>query len=268
MRRGLSVRLAEYLEQWIYRKAHAVIAVTEGIRRTLIDVKRVPAEKVQFLPNAVDTELFRPIAPDVALKCQLGLEGHELVLYQGSIGYAHDLHTVLQAASILQETTNIHFLFVGDGSARAGLERLTSELQLRNVTFLDPVPKEELPRFFSISRCGLVALRDIPLFEGARPSKALPVMSCAKPLLYVAKGEGAKLVLEADCGVLVPPGNPEALAIATRSLIDSPELSARMGKNGRDYVRAHMTWMQVIDDWLIELRGAPPALVKTRAQTA
>jgi glycosyltransferase involved in cell wall biosynthesis len=184
------------------------------------------------------------------------VEGKKVVLYQGSEGYAHNLENVLHAAKLL-ESDGIHFLFVGDGSVRRHLEKLKQELQLNNLTFLDPVPKEDLPRFFSIADCGLVSLGETALFEGARPAKIWPIMSSGKPLLYVGKGEGAELVFEAKAGIVVPPGNhPEALAASTRALLNDPTLAAVLGRNGRAYVEKHMRWSSLIEHWLAALTNA------------
>lgn len=262
LRRGLLIRLAEALEHAIYRKANYVVAVTCGIRKKLVEEKHVPPSKVLFLPNGVDTDLFKPLAPDAAFKRELGLQDKKVVIYQGSEGYAHNLENVLQAAKLLARDRDIHFLFVGDGSARKDLEKLKQDLQLDNVTFLDTVPREELPRFFSIANCGLVSLREAMLFDGARPAKTLPIMSSGKPILYVGKGEGAKLVLEAKAGVVVPPGNPQALAASTRALLDDTARAADFGRNGRAYVQKHMKWSSLIEDWLVALTNAP---IHTRA---
>ena len=254
--RGLFIRPAEVLEHWTYRKADYVVALTKSIGTRLVKEKRLPADKVLFLPNGVDTELFRPAAPDLAFKRALGVEGKKVVLYQGSEGYAHNLENVLHAAKLL-ESDGIHFLFVGDGSVRRHLEKLKQELQLNNLTFLDPVPKEDLPRFFSIADCGLVSLGETALFEGARPAKIWPIMSSGKPLLYVGKGEGAELVFEAKAGIVVPPGNhPEALAASTRALLNDPTLAAVLGRNGRAYVEKHMRWSSLIEHWLAALTNA------------
>lgn len=253
IRSSLLLRAAEILEHWTYRKASYVVAVTEGIRKGLLEGKGVPAEKVLFLPNGVDTELFRPGIADIVFKRSLGLEGKRVILYQGSEGYAHNLESVLHCAKLLAQARDIHFLFVGNGSSRTNLERLTHELNLDNVTFLNPVRKEELPRFFAIAECGLVSLRALPLFEGARPAKTLPILSSGKPVLYVGEGEGARLILDAQAGIVVPPGDPEALAAAVRTLLGDPELAARMGQSGRVYVEQHLRWRSLVEKWVADL---------------
>jgi len=139
MKEGLLLRLAEGLERWSYHQAHFITAVTEGIQKVLLEEKKVPAHKVLYLPNGVDTELFKPTAPDLALARELELEGKKVVLYAGNHGYAHGLEVALQAARLLTDP-RVVLVLIGDGSEKARLKQMAQEMQLSNVRFLDPQP--------------------------------------------------------------------------------------------------------------------------------
>ncbi|MGB7846865.1 MAG: glycosyltransferase family 4 protein, partial [Candidatus Acidiferrum sp.] len=230
-----------------------VNAVTRGIRRRLIEAKGVKPIKVTFLPNGVDTEFYRPLSVDESLKTRLGLAGKKIILYAGTHGYAHGLEHILDAAAMLKDE-DIHFLFVGDGSEKSRLIRRVLELQLKNVTFSDPVPSSQMPSLLSISECGLVPQRKLPLFEGNRPAKTFSIMSCAKPVVFSGEGEGAQLVLDARAGYVVAPEDPAALVGAIRLIAGNPCLAREFGRNGREYVRANLTWEALVRDWLEQLR--------------
>ncbi len=257
MERGLLVRLLFKLEQWSYRKAARVNAVTDGLRERLLQEKGVPADKVLFLPNGVDTTHFQSRAPDEALKRKLGLEGKKIILWAGTLGTAHGLNHVLDAANLLSSETQIHFLFVGDGSAKAELQQQRQQMRLDNVTFLDPVPIDNLPPYFSIADCGLASLLPIPLYDEARPSKIFPILASAKALIFVGKGETARLVEKSKAGIVVAPENPEALASAILLLIENPKLAQEFGRNGRTFVEKHLQWSTIIRDWVAQLRPSP-----------
>jgi glycosyltransferase involved in cell wall biosynthesis len=256
LKNGRLARLLYALERWSYSRATYVTAVTEGLRESLIRKKLVPLEKVLFLPNGVDTVLYQPRPSDEGLKEKLGLSGKKVVLWAGTLGHAHGLEYVLQAAKLLEPHTEIHFLFVGDGSARASLERLRREMNLRNVTFRDPVPLEELPPYFSIAESGLSSLLGIPLFDGARPSKFFPVLASGKPLIFVGRGEAARLVEDARAGIVVSPENPEALAEAILQLLGNSQLVQEFGRNGREFVEINLRWPKLIGEWLDQLQRA------------
>jgi colanic acid biosynthesis glycosyl transferase WcaI len=254
---GLLTRSLFKLEQWSYRKAEYVNVVTEGLRDALLREKGVPAEKVLFLPNGVDTTHYQLRVPDLSLKRRLGLDGKKIILWAGTLGTAHGLNYVLDAANLLSNESQIHFLFVGDGSAKAALEQQRKNMNLHSVTFLDPVSIEELPPYFSIAECGLASLLPIPLYDGARPSKIFPILASSKPLIFVGQGETARLVDESKAGVVVPPEDPKALASAIRLLIENPKLALEFGQNGRAFVEEHLQWSTLIRDWVARLRPVP-----------
>jgi colanic acid biosynthesis glycosyl transferase WcaI len=258
LRPGLILRGFQALEKWSYHRAAYVNAVTDGIRQELLSSKGLPSEKVLHLPNGADTRMFHPCEPDVVLKKKLGLEDKRIILWAGTLGYAHGLDFVLQAAQILSAQHHIHFLFVGDGSARKQLEFQAHELRLSNVTFQDPVAIEKLPPYFSIAECALASLRSLPTHDGAKPSKIFPALASGKPVIFVGKGECAKLIEGAHAGIVVPPENPQVLASAISQLFDRPEILRQLGGNGRRYVEDHFDWSKLISKWVAQLKLPEP----------
>lgn len=269
MKEGMLVRVLFAIEKWSYRRASYVNSVTDWISQVLKDKKQVPASKLLFLPNGADTSRFRPRPADEELQNKLGLTGKKIVLWAGTLGYAHGLEHVLQAAKLLESHPEIHFLFVGDGSARRDLEGTAKDLTLRNVTFLDPVSLDEIPAYYSIASAGLASLIDIPVYEGARPSKVFPVLASAKPLIFAGTGEGARIVEAANGGIVTAPGNSKALADAVLELAQDPDLAERLGNNGKQYVEANLQWNRLVSNWLdqLERRATPTQMIRDAAQT-
>lgn len=256
MRNSWLLRLAERLERWSYQEATFVNAVTEGIQKTLVQQKRVSPEKVLFLPNGVDTELFKPRPPDVDLARQLDLDGKKIILYAGTLGFAQGLQVAIQAMSLLQDAVpEACLVFIGDGSERARLEQQARALQLKNVRFLPPNQPAYVARLYSLAVAGLVTLRNVPLFDRARPSKMFPIMASGKPVVYSGSGEGARLVESANAGVVVSPEDPKALAEAIRTLVGDPALADELGRNGRRYVEEKLSWSTLVKDWLHQLEA-------------
>jgi colanic acid biosynthesis glycosyl transferase WcaI len=243
--------LFERLELFLYRHAFKVNAVTRSIHTLLIERKAQPPEKVLWLPNGVNLERFRPCEPDAAWRERLGIADEAVFIYAGSHQMSHGLHVVIEAAGLLNCSARL--LLVGDGTDKARLVQCAHRRGLRNVQFVDPQPIDEIPRLLSLARAALVVIRDAEAFSGSRPAKMFPAMACGLPLIYSGRGEGAELVQEMECGLVVPPGDPVALAAAITHLATDPELARRLGSNGRHFVEHSSSWNSIVRHWLLQV---------------
>lgn len=246
------IRLTEGLESWLYRRSWKLSAVTLGIRETWLK-RGIPKDKVVFLPNGVNLELFRSRPPDEALLAELGLKDKFVLIYAGTMGYAQGLETVLEAAERLLSEKQFYFLFLGDGTEKPRLEEMARKLKLDNVRFLGFQPVTEVPRYFSLAGGSIVPLKKLKLFEGARPSKMFPAMGCAVPIIYSGEGEAVDLMHAAGAGLTVEPENPEKMAEAIRTLYGQSDQGRSLGENGRRYVEQHYSWDSIVAEWLAEL---------------
>ena len=254
-REGIILKFARALALWSYRKADYVCAVTEGILSEL-QGRGVPQSKVLFLPNGVDLEQFAPMPPDDGLRHELGLQNKEIILYAGTHGYAHGMERILQAAKVLQEQRpQCHFVFVGDGSAKPLMIRQAKHLEIHSVTFLDPVPPEQVRKLFSIASCSIVSLNESSISQHTRPVKSLAAMSCGRPVVYIGPGEGARLVENANAGFVIERGEPNAIAEAISQLAADPRLAESMGRNGRTFIEENLSWPLLVDRWFQDLTG-------------
>ncbi|WP_347241448.1 glycosyltransferase family 4 protein [Thermus sp.] len=248
--------LAEALEAWCYRNATFVNAVTEGILSSLIQKKGVRVDKVLFLPNGVDTSLFRPREPDWELADQLGLANRKMLLYPGTIGFAHGLEVAIEAMDLLRgRAPDVTLVIVGDGSERARLKSMVHQRGLENVLFLPPQNPTYVAQLLSIALAGVVTVRDIPVNAGARPSKMFPIMASGKPVIYSGKGEGARMVEQAKSGIVVSPEDPQALANAIVYLLEHPDVASELGANGRRFVEENFSWDKLVGRWLSDLEN-------------
>lgn len=254
---GLVLRFARRLEAWSYAKASLVNAVTEGIRKDLLQKKGVPAGKITFMPNGVDTILFAPADADLSLAAELGLLGKHVVLYAGTIGLAQGLDVALDAMKIVVSMhSGVLLLFLGDGSDRTRLEARVRDESIPGIRFLGSRPVAEVARFYRLAVAGFASLKNLALFEGARPSKIFPIMASAKPVLYSGAGEGARLVSEAGAGLVVPPEDAQALAEAILQIVSDPVAAQSMGDRGRAYAMSHFSWSTLVMDWLNQVESS------------
>jgi len=238
LRNPRAVMLAGKLEEMCYNRARRIVVVTHGIRRRLEE--RGWGPKVALIPNGAHTELFRPDAEaGERLRAELGLRGKFLVLYAGIHGLAQGLETVVEAAGQLQEASNIHFLFVGNGPKKADLLAMKDRMNLTNVTMLAERPRSEMPAFLSAADVALVPLRKLDLFQGAVPSKLFDAWACGCSVILSIAGEAQQVMRRADAGVSIEPEDATQMAQAILQLKDDPDRLHRYQQNARQFVQAH-----------------------------
>ncbi len=234
-----AIAAAERLEKALYGRAARIVAVTEGIRKSLVE-RKISSEKVALIPNGANTDRFtyqREAAR--TLRAELGLEGKFIALYAGIHGVAQGLETVLYAAKLLSEKTDIYFLLVGEGPRKQALQEMSMSLGLGNVRFLSEVPTERMPAFLSAAGCSLVPLRDEPLFRGALPSKLFEAWACSCPVVLSVAGEAALVLSRADGGIATAPEDPIGMAEAISYMYHNKEKAEMMGGRGRAYVETY-----------------------------
>jgi colanic acid biosynthesis glycosyl transferase WcaI len=263
----LLIWLSEWLEWSTYQRAQLVWVVAEGVRDLLIQ-RGLPPERIFLLTNGVDTALFHPI-PQENARAELGWDDRYTVLYAGTHGLAHGLATILRAAGQLQEHTDIHIVFAGDGAAKAELIAQAERKGLKNVTFLAAQPHDRLPLLLAAADVCLVPLRKVALFETTLPVKMFEVMACSRPIVLSAEGKARQLAeQEAKAAIAVEPENAEAIVAAILYLREHPEEAEAFGQRGRRYVEAHFDREQLtarLDERIDKLleKKAPASRLKT-----
>lgn len=220
MKPGLAIRLLERLELYLYRQSASVVALTQAFKADLIR-RKIPADKIAVVINGVDMPRYGPRPADAELTRHWSLQKKFVVGYVGTLGMAHGLANVLDAAERLRDRDDIRFLLVGPGAERALLIAEAQRRGLENVVFGEPQPKDSMPRVWSVCNVALVHLKNSPAFAEVIPSKMFEAMAMGLPILLAAPPGEASDILAADrAGVHVAAGDPEALASRVRALAD------------------------------------------------
>jgi len=226
----------EQLELFLYRRATRIVALTRSFVTDLRS-RGIDPDKIDVVINGVDTARFSRERVELDARRALGVpEEAFLAGYIGTTGMAHGLETVLDAADRCRADDSgrpVHFLILGEGAERAALERSARERGLSNLSFHDFVPHERMPDYLAALDASIVHLRPDPLFETVIPSKIFEAMAMAVPIVMAVPGEAAGLVRDADAGVCIPSGDPDAMAKAVQELAASPERCRELAENGR-----------------------------------
>ncbi len=230
LRQPLLINLSRWLERFLYRRADRVLVNSPGF----IDfVKERGARWVELVPNGADTAMFDPQLSGEAFRRQHKLEGKFVALYAGAHGMSNDLTVVLEAAYLLRDRPDIAIVLLGAGKEKPALQQRAAELELANLLFIPPIPKESMPQALAAADACIAILKPIPLYGTVYPNKVFDYMAAGCPVILAIDGVIREVVEQAGAGLYVPPGKPEALAGAISRLADDPNLRHEMGHHGR-----------------------------------
>jgi len=233
LRQPLLIRLSQWLERWLYRKADQVVVNSPGY---VEHVRARGARDVALIPNGVDTEMFDPALNGDAFRQAHALGGKFIALYAGAHGMSNDLDVVLDAAEKLSGRDDIAIVLLGDGKEKERLQVEAGARELGNVLFLDPVSKAAIPSVLAAADVCIAILKPIDAYRLTYPNKVFDYMAAGRPVLLAIDGVIRDVVESAGAGVFVPPGDSEALGDAILSLADDENIRLSMGKAGRTCV--------------------------------
>ena len=233
---GMVYRMLERIEMRLYRSSSHIIPNTDAFKTRLVE-RGVPADKISVIPNGTNFELFTPRDADPELVSSLGLQDKFVVGYIGTMGLAHALDFVVRSIALLDDKS-IHFLFIGDGAEKEKTIQLARERNLQNVTFLDPVPKSEIPRYLSVTDASLAPLKKTDTFKTVIPSKIFEAGAMGKPMLLGVDGQARSIVEKYGSGLYFEPENTEDFIDKVKQLAGDTELQKRLGEGGKKLARA------------------------------
>jgi len=222
MRNRRILKTVEKMELAMYRRATRIVALTDAFRADLVE-RGIDGGKIDVVRNGSNHDFLQPGPPDLDLARSLGVEGKFVVAYVGTQGLAHGLLNVLEAAERLRDEPEVVFLFVGAGATTESLKSAARDRRLTNVVFVDRQPRERIVDYWRIADVSLVHLKNDPVFATVLPSKIFESMAMGLPMIYAGPaGEASELIHQHKAGVVVPPGNPAALAKAVLELKGDP----------------------------------------------
>jgi len=228
----------ERIELFLYRSANLVVPVTDAFKRNLTE-RNISSEKQLVIPNGSNLNLFnKDNSNGQKIRKQLNLESKFIVGYLGTHGMAHNLDFILESVAEIEDP-EIHFLFIGDGAEKQNLIGLAEEKNLENVTFVDPIPKQEVPDYLEAVDVSLVPLKKSDTFKTVIPSKIFEAASMKLPILLGVEGQAQEIVEEYEAGICFEPENKADFLAKLRLLKEDNELYERVSENGERLAQAY-----------------------------
>ncbi len=245
LREGTMVRWHLALEQWAYRGANAIVAVTPGIKK-IIAAKGIPEGKITVVPNGYEEVLFEDDTSPLNREA-LGWREYFVVLYSGSMGQTVDLWTLFGAAKLLREERKMLFVLLGDGERRGAYEKFCRDEGV-NACFLGALSRKKVTDYCRCADVGVSLHGKGKLWDHVLGNKTFDYLGSGLPMVYAGSGDTDDLLRQSRGGISVPAEDPEALRDALLEMAGSPERCREMGREGQAFVREHFARRGLLED--------------------
>jgi colanic acid biosynthesis glycosyl transferase WcaI len=220
---SLLVKAMHALNAPMFRALNAVVIIGRDSEKLLLRYPGMTSDKIRFIPNwATLAPGVRAIAPDNPYR--RSLSALYVVGLSGNLGFTHDPVIVFEAARLLRDNSDIHFLLSGWGVGFDQLKAMQAEAKLPNVTLVDRVEDEQLETFLSAANAWIIPYRK-NVAGVSVPSRFYNLLAIGRPVILISEvdAEAALTVTEHDVGWVVPPGRADELAETIRRAANSED---------------------------------------------
>ena len=236
---GLLARAVARLEGALLRAADGVATVHPRMGQAISDRFGIPVQDIAVIRNW--SRVSAPSTAREVTRDRMGWAGDRVVMHVGNMGKKQALELVVDAARHAEtHDPGLRFVLVGDGSQRAMLEERSAGV--RNLQLVDPVPEGEFADL--LAAADVLLLHERPgMQEMCAPSKLTSYFAAGRPVLAATTDGSAagEDVRASGAGVVVPPGDPDALVSAADRLIDDQASSSAMGERGVAFAHDHLS---------------------------
>lgn len=236
-----AIGLVRWIESMLCRWADVIVVSAPQLVDKLARQNDQTGDKIRYVPNGADARLFKPESPSrLREKTDYPARTDQTVVgFIGRLLAWQGLPQLIDAADLLKERTDIHFIVVGEGPLYADLAQQIRRHELEDhITLVGHVPHKTIPQWInSFDLCVIPRGPDII----GMPVKLFEYMACAKPVI-ASRLPGFDILESEDAGILVEPANPKALMEAILQLAAEPTRRARFGANGRALFLQRFTW--------------------------
>lgn len=250
MREGLVYRMLRWADTRLCKRSDAIATLSEGLKRGIAK-RGIDPKRIKVIPFWVDPDKIRPCNRENPWRRAHGIPTDKfVVLYAGTIGYISGAEVLVNAARRLQVCDDILILVVGEGVAKAQMEKQARDAGLSNMRFLPFQSAEVLSDMQATADVGLVTL--LPKAgETSFPSKVLGYMAAGRAVIASCSetADTASLIRNGGFGVVTPTQDPQTLADAIRTLADDRKRCEALGAKARAYLLKHLSRQIVVEKY-------------------
>jgi len=227
-------RFVEFVASFLYGRVELVTPISPGYVDVMVKRYGVNRRRIHVVCGGVDLSIFKP----KSWRMGNSPKREFTVMYSGAFSIAYDFDQVLDAAKILEEKDGaVRFVLQGKGELAEHIKSRVKEMNLKNVVVIDKLlSREEVGEFLSEADVLIQPLGDYGKPHMGVSTKLYEYQAVGKPIICCSEGKPGKYISDTKSGIVVKPGDYEALAEAIIRLKENPKLAWEMAENGRKYV--------------------------------
>ena len=246
--RSVSFLYFKTIEKQVFKRAERIVVQTEFNRRLLSETCGIPLEKIEIIPNAVDTEIFNPQRFRIEdLREKYGVKAEKTVLYAGRLTSQKGLIFLMKSIpKVLKDFSDIEFIIVGKGPLESRLRRMTKRFSIHShIKFLNSVPHRLMPELYALADIFV-----LPSLSESFPNAVLEAMAMEKPTITTKVGVIPEIFTHGKHTFLINAGDVKELTNALLMLLCDETLSRELGRNSRKLVKTKYSWERVLEKTL------------------
>jgi glycosyltransferase involved in cell wall biosynthesis len=226
-----------------FRRATAIIAVSNQLKAHLARTWQIPAEKIIVLPNGADVNKFHPDASQKEARLRLGLNDAPTAVFVGGFYPWHaPLHLIEAFAQTSQSLPEAQLCLVGNGPMRAQTEARARELGLDGVIFAGAVSHEQIPDWLTAADIALAPYAPLERELWFSPLKLFEYMAAGKAIVASDMGQVAEVIQDGHNGILIPVGDVAGFAAAMAELLTDKGKRDQLGQHARQQAISRHSW--------------------------
>jgi glycosyltransferase involved in cell wall biosynthesis len=240
-------------EEEAAKNATLIVTISQYSLRKIKQFYNVDTAKIRIVPNGVDPQRFNPVGGSEKIKHRLKVGNRQCVLFVGRLIPRKGLGYLVEAAKlVVKERKETLFIIVGNGPSK---NKLVSDIDdaglASNFAFLGDVSEQDLP---AVYRCADVFA--LPSIQEGQGIALLEAQASAKPVVAFNVSGVTEALRDKETGLLVKPTDSGMLAEAILRLLSDASLRAKMGADGREFVRSQLSWDVCAEKMLAVYREA------------
>jgi MMP alpha-(1->4)-mannosyltransferase len=226
------------MQMEVARRIPRVLTVSESSRGDIVEQMGVSADRLHIVPVGMDPDIFGP-RPAIAR-----VPGRLMTTASADVPMKGLAHLLEALAKVRTERDDAHLVVIGKPKGKSKIPALIERLGLAGaVEFVSGVTTERIVELYAEAEVACVP----SLYEGFS-LPAVEAMACGVPVVGTTGGAVPEVIgRDGETGLLVPPADPDALAVALLRTLDDPDLRARIGAAGRERALANFTWRRTAE---------------------